>query len=107
MCHQVQIDYPKCEFNGTCRGLSGFSRLAYPFLIGLVINMVARMQIHISRHGFVWCSIILAVILVMPRVGGANPDNFWMNGLYEIFAILLVFPLVIMMGRGSTVVMAR
>ena len=81
--------------------LIGFSRLAYPFLIGLVISLVAKMQIHISRHGFIISSIILAAILVMPRIGGDNPNNFWMNGLYEIFAILLVFPLIIMMGRGS------
>lgn len=83
--------------------LIGFSRLAYPFLIGLVISRVAALQIHLSRHGFILCSVILALILVVPRVGGGNPDNFWMNGLYEIVAILLVFPLIIMMGRGSTV----
>ena len=84
--------------------LIGFSRLAYPFLIGLVISRVSKMHIRISRHGFILCSIILVAILVMPRVGGANPENFRMNGLYELFAILLVFPLIIMMGRGSTVV---
>lgn len=83
--------------------LIGFSRLAYPFLMGLVISRIARMEIHITRHGFILCSVILAVILVMPRVGGDNPANFWMNGLYEIVAILAVFPLIIMMGRGSTV----
>ena len=84
--------------------LIGFSRLAYPFLIGLVISRVAKLQIRVSRHGFIWCSIILAIILIMPRMGGANPDNFWMNGLYEIIAILLMFPVLIMMGRGSTVI---
>lgn len=81
--------------------LIGFSRLAYPFLMGLVISRVAKMEIHVSRHGFILCSIILAVILVMSRIGGVNPENFWMNGLYEIVAILFVFPLIIMMGRGS------
>lgn len=81
--------------------LIGFSRLAYPFLIGLVINRVAKLTIHISRHGFLWCSIILTVILIMPRVGGTDYSNFWMNGLYEIIAILFVFPVIIMMGRGS------
>jgi len=82
--------------------LIGFSRLAYPFLIGLVISRVAEMRIRISRHGFILCSVILAGILVMPRVGGAAAENFWMNGLYEIVAILAVFPLIIMMGRGSS-----
>ncbi len=83
--------------------LIGFSRLAYPFLIGLVISRVTKMKIHVSRHGFIWSSILLAILLVMPRIGGANPDNFWMNGLYEIVVILLIFPVIIMMGRGSTV----
>ncbi|MDE7166905.1 MAG: acyltransferase [Bacteroidaceae bacterium] len=83
--------------------LIGFTRLSYPFLIGLVISRVARMQITISRHGFLFCSFVLVAVLVLPRVGGASPKNYWMNGLYEIFAILMVFPLVIMMGRGSTV----
>ena len=76
--------------------LIGFSRLAYPFLIGLVISRIAGLRVHISRHGFVLCSVILALILAMPRVGGDNVDNFWMNGLYEIVAILLIFPLIIM-----------
>lgn len=83
--------------------LIGFSRLAYPFLAGLVISRVAGMRIHIRRHGFLWCAIMLAAILVMPRVGGAATGNFWMNGVYEIIAILLLFPVIIMMGRGSTV----
>ena len=43
------------------------------------------------------------MILVMPRIGGDNVEHFWMNGLYEIVAILLIFPLIIMMGRGSSV----
>lgn len=83
--------------------LIGFSRLAYPFLIGLVISRVANMQLKISRHGFIWCSLLLTVMLVMPRIGGANPENFWLNGLYEIICILLICPLIIMMGRGSKV----
>ena len=83
--------------------LIGFSRLAYPFLAGLVISRVAKLQIRVSRHGFIVCSVILAMILVMPRVGGANPENYWLNGLYEILAILVLFPLIIMMGRGSRV----
>lgn len=83
--------------------LIGFTRLAYPFLVGLVISRLARMQINIPRHGFLFCSLVLALVLVFPRIGGANPENYWMNGLYEISVILMAFPLIIMMGRGSTV----
>lgn len=83
--------------------LIGLTRLAYPFLIGLVISRISVMKIDISRHGFLLCSAVVLVILCMPRIGGDDPDNFWMNGLYEIFSILVVFPVIIMMGRGSTV----
>ena len=40
----------------------------------------------------------------MPRVGEPEPENFWMNGLYESVVILLVFPLVVAIGAGSKVV---
>lgn len=83
--------------------LIGFARLAYPFLIGLVISRIPRMKIHVARHGFILCSIIMAIALVMPRVGGTDPQNFWMNGIYETLIILFLFPMIIMMGRGSTV----
>lgn len=39
----------------------------------------------------------------MPRVGGAPVENFWMNGLYEMFVILLSFPLIVALGVGSKV----
>lgn len=83
--------------------LIGFTRLAYPFLMGLIISRISKMQIHIMRHGFIWCSIVMVIVLCMPRVGGVDPDNFWMNGLYESVSILMIFPLIIMMGRGSSV----
>lgn len=83
--------------------LVGVSRLSYPFIMGLLISRVDWMKIDIRRHGFIWCSLLLAAALVIPRVGGTNPENFWMNGLYESAIILLLFPAIIMMGRGSTV----
>lgn len=83
--------------------LIGFSRLAYPFLAGLLISRIAFLKVDVPRHGFILCSLILAVALVMPRIGGDNPANYWMNGLYEALVILFLFPFIIMLGRGSTV----
>lgn len=77
----------------------GLTRLFYPFLAGLLLSRIGK---HIkTRGGFWWCSLILAAILVMPRIGGT--EHMWMNGAYEAFCILLIFPLIVMLGAGSEV----
>ena len=79
----------------------GITRLLYPFLCGLLLSRMPKLRIHIS-NGFWWCSLMIVAILVVPRVGGANPENFWMNGLYEAVAILVLFPLIVCIGAGSS-----
>lgn len=92
------------------------TRLMYPFFAGL---LVSRMGWLIKvKGGFWWCSLLVAILLIMPPVGvndahfdfetrsmviGAN-DSMWMNGIYESFVILLMFPLIVSMGAGSKVV---
>ena len=75
----------------------GASRLLYPFFMGLLLSRVNRL-ITIKR-GFYWCSLLVAAILVMPRIGGET--NMWMNGTYEAFCILIMFPLIVIMGGGA------
>lgn len=79
----------------------GFTRLLYPFFCGLLISRIGKFIT--VKGGFWWSSLIIAVLLIMPRVGGANEANFWMNGLYETVCILIVFPIIVMMGAGSKV----
>lgn len=79
----------------------GFTRLLYPFFCGLLISRIGKF-INVKR-GFWWCSLIIAIILVMPRIGGPNVDNFWMNGIYEAICILIVFPFIVTMGAGSSI----
>jgi peptidoglycan/LPS O-acetylase OafA/YrhL len=79
--------------------LIGVTRLLYPFFMGLLISRVNRL-IKV-RGGFWWCSLLVAVVLVMPRIGGASQP--WLNGIYEAIVILLIFPLVVSMGAGSEV----
>ena len=79
----------------------GVTRLLYPFLCGLLLSRMPKLRIHIS-NGFWWCSLMIAAILVVPRIGRANPENFWMNGLYEAVAILVLFPLIVCIGAGSS-----
>ena len=77
----------------------GATRLLYPFFAGLLISRVNKL-IKV-KAGFWWCSLLIAVILVMPRIGGM--DKMWMNGIYESIVILFLFPLIVSMGAGSSV----
>lgn len=77
----------------------GISRLLYPFFMGLLLSRINKL-IKIKR-GFWWCSVLIIVMLVMPRLGGQ--ENMWMNGAYEAFCILLICPLIVAMGAGSDI----
>ena len=77
----------------------GFARLLFPFLAGMLLMRAGR-RIHV-RGAFAWCSLLLLVALGFPRLGG--PQHLWMNGLYEAFVIIVIFPLVIAMGAGDNV----
>ena len=76
----------------------GATRLFYPFLIGLLISRVGKF-INV-KNGFWWCSLILAVLMSIPCVGGGG--NI-LNGIYNAACILVLFPIVVMMGAGSTI----
>lgn len=77
----------------------GMTRLLYPFFAGLLLSRMGRFIK--LRGGFWWCSLIVAALLAMPRLGGE--ERMWMNGLYEAVCILLLFPMVVAMGAGSSV----
>ena len=91
----------------------GFTRLLYPFLCGLLISRVVRSRsteenpsgspIHL-RGGFWWCALAIMVILAMPCIGGKQgvPD-----GLFQALSILVLFPLIVLSGAGSTTTDAR
>lgn len=78
----------------------GFARLLFPFLAGMLLMRLGK-RIHV-RGAFAWCSLLLIVVLAIPRIGG--PQHLWMNGLYEAFAIIVAFPIVVAMGAGDRVV---
>ena len=79
----------------------GFTRLLYPFFCGLLISRIGKF-IKVNG-GFWWCSLILAIILIMPRIGAPTEQGFIFNGIYEAVCILLIFPLLVMMGAGSQI----
>jgi peptidoglycan/LPS O-acetylase OafA/YrhL len=77
------------------------TRLLYPFFCGLWLSRLSyRPSV---KGGFWWCALIVAFVLTLPRVGGDNPANYWMNGTYELLCVLLVFPFTVALGAGSRI----
>jgi len=77
----------------------GFTRLLFPFFAGVLLCRMGKM---IRIKGAFWlCSLMVVIILSVPRIGGGS--HLWMNGLYESFAIIILFPLIISIGAGSEI----
>jgi peptidoglycan/LPS O-acetylase OafA/YrhL len=77
----------------------GLTRTMYPFFAGLLLSRVAKPG-HI-KNAFLWCSLLVAIILYMPRIGGA--DHVWMNGIYESVCIIIVFPFIVYLGASRLI----
>lgn len=76
----------------------GLTRTMYPFFAGLLLSRVTKAtQI---KYSFLYCSLLLAIVLYMPRIGGAK--NLWMNGVYESICIIIIFPLIVYLGTSGT-----
>jgi len=75
----------------------GFARLLYPFFAGVLLMRTGK-RIHL-RGGFAICSLLVIATLCMPRIGGP----LWMNGLYEAFCIIVVFPIIVAIGAGERI----
>lgn len=77
----------------------GFTRTMYPFFAGLLLSRIAKpMRI---KNAFLWCSLLVAIVLYMPRIGGA--EHLWMNGIYESVCIIIVFPLIVYLGASGVI----
>ncbi len=77
----------------------GTARLLYPFFAGLLLSRMGKVLT--IKRGFWWCSVLIAAVLVMPRIGGET--DMWMNSAYEAFSILIIFPLIVALGAGSSI----
>lgn len=75
----------------------GLTRLCYPFFAGLLLSRFSKPG-HI-KHSFLWCSLLLLAILVIPRVGGH--EHLWINGLYDSLTIIFMFPFIIYLGASA------
>jgi len=77
----------------------GFARLLYPFFGGMLLMRIGK-RIHL-KGAFAICSLLLVVAFSLPRMGGAS--HLWMNGLYELFCIIILFPIIVSMGAGDSI----
>ncbi len=77
----------------------GFIRLSFPFLAGLLLARTAKL--YYTKHAFLGASALLVILFLVPRIGGA--DNLWMNGLYECFCLMIMFPFIVWLGAGGKV----
>jgi peptidoglycan/LPS O-acetylase OafA/YrhL len=77
----------------------GFTRLMFPFFGGLLLSRTA--SITRMSNAFFWCSLLLLVVLAMPRIGGAG--HLWANGLYDSLSIIILFPVIVYLGASGEV----
>ncbi|MBB6128142.1 acyltransferase family protein [Mucilaginibacter lappiensis] len=77
----------------------GFARLLYPFFAGVLLCRMGKL-IHI-KNAFAVSSLLIIIILFIPRIGGS--EHLWMNGLYESFSIIILFPLIVSIGAGGNI----
>ena len=76
----------------------GMVRLMYPFFGGLLLSRLGWL-IRLEKRAFWWCSLMLVATISMPHVGGA--EHFRLNGLYDAFCIIVIFPLIIFMAASG------
>lgn len=77
----------------------GFTRVLFPFFAGLLLFRIAKPGS--IDNAFLWCSLLVLVVLAMPRIGGS--EALWLNGLYDALSIIIVFPLIIYMGASGVI----
>lgn len=53
------------------------------------------------KNIFGWCSIILIILFVIPYVG--DEQHLWINGLYDSFCVIVVFPIIVYWGATASV----
>ncbi|MBB4034440.1 peptidoglycan/LPS O-acetylase OafA/YrhL [Dysgonomonas hofstadii] len=77
----------------------GFTRLAFPFMAGLLLARTVKLRY--TKNAFLTASLLLVILFSIPRLGGT--ENLWMNGLYECFCLIIMFPVIVLLGAGGKV----
>jgi len=76
----------------------GLTRVLYPFFAGVLLSRVGKL-IRV-KNAFWWCSALIIISLSIPRIG--DEHHVWMNGAYDAFCVIFLFPLIVALGAGGT-----
>ena len=82
------------EFTG------GFLRLLFSFSAGLLLSRIFK-PVGNVKGAFWICSLSIAVLLSLPRIGGAG--HLWANGLYDTMCCVAFFPLLVCLGASGKI----
>lgn len=74
----------------------GSLRLLFSFSAGLLLSRIFKPTY--IRGAFWICTLIIVALLALPRIGS---ETLWMNGIYEAFCVILVFPLLVYIGASG------
>ena len=77
----------------------GITRLLFPFLAGVLLSRLKKPSR--IKNAFALSVLMIIVVLSLPRVGGT--ENLWLNGLYESFSIVILFPLIVYIGASGEI----
>lgn len=78
--------------------LGGSLRVLFSFSAGLFVFRIFKPKN--VKYTFFISSFILILVTIMPRIGDAN--TMYLNGLYELFCIFVVFPSLIYFSASET-----
>jgi peptidoglycan/LPS O-acetylase OafA/YrhL len=76
----------------------GLVRVMFPFFAGILLMRLGK-TIRVS-HSFAISSLLLIVAFALPRFGSI--DDRWLNGIYDAFCVIVIFPVILMIGAGET-----
>lgn len=77
--------------------VGGSLRLLFAFPAGLLLSRIFK---PVAVRGAFWiCAAAIVALSAVPRIGGA--EHLWMNGLYDAFCAIVIFPLLVILGASG------
>lgn len=77
----------------------GFTRLLFPFIAGILLSRMVKPGS--IQFAFLICSLLLIVSFSLPWIG--SHEVKWMNGLYDALAVIILFPIIVVLGASGSV----
>ncbi len=73
-------------------------RVLYPFFAGVLLSRIGKL-IRV-KNAFWWCSALIIISMSIPRIG--DEHHVWMNGIYDAFCVIIIFPIIVSIGAGGS-----